>query len=334
MSNTPWLSILIPFYNVEAYLRECVESVLTQDVGAVGGVEVVLFNDASPDGSAVIAADLAVAYPDQVRVFARSENRGLAATRNDLLERARGAYVWMLDSDDILLPGSIRALRTVVEVESPDLVLCDFRLLRDNFGVRHRLRGELHRETFSSPSRGASGEDRDTLVAGLLESRQLHVWSKIARREIWQRAHFPEGRTFEDMAVLGKLVSGIERWTHVAQPWVGYRQRAGSIMSVMDSRKTRDLLASLCELHDDLMTLPGGLGGNARLAADYFAMRTFASLADKVAKSDLKLSLECEQAIHRVFPDGMSATLAACRRRGWWLRAARAKRRLASRGWL
>ncbi|MEN4903836.1 glycosyltransferase family 2 protein [Luteimonas sp. TWI1416] len=333
MSNRPWLSVLVPFYNVEAYLRESIESVLAQDPDAIGGIEVILCDDASPDGCAAIAAELAARYPTRVAVVTHERNRGLSAARNTLLAHARGRYVWLLDSDDVILPGSLHSLRLAVDT-SPDLVLCDYRLLRQNFGLRHRLRGELHRSAFSGPSRGSSGVDRDTLVTGILESRQLHVWSKIARREVWQRVHFPEGRTFEDMAVLGQLIAGVRTWTHVAQPWIGYRQRGGSIMATMEARKTRDLLASLCELHADLTSLPGGLGHEAELAIDYFNLRTFSSLARKVPKEDRVLEQDCKQALRRLFPKGPGHALAVCRLRGWWLRAARAQHSLVSRGWM
>lgn len=326
----PWLSVLVPVYNVEPYLRACLESVLAQ---GGDGVELLVLDDASPDASMQVVHALQAEHPGRIRSLAHARNRGLSAARNSLLDAATGRYVWFLDSDDVLLPGAIDALAGVVRGDAPDLVLCDFRLLRESFGLRHRLRGELHRRSFAGPG-GDVSDDRDALVCGLLEGRQLHAWSKIATREAWQRARFPEGRYFEDMAVIPALVAGSRRWTHQAQPWVGYRQRGDSIMARMTTAKSRDLLASLRELHEGLRALPGGLSERSELALEYFCLRTFASLARKVPVDDTALAAACESAIAEAFPRGVPAVLARYRARGWLMRAWRAERSLRRRGWL
>ena len=329
-AEMPWLSVLVPVYGVERYLEACVASVLAQ---GVDGIEVVLLDDASPDRSGQIAAQLQVRHPGVVRAHAHQRNRGLSAARNSLLAAARGRYVWFLDSDDELLPGAIAGLRAVVESDAPDLVLCDFRVLHERRGWRHRLLGEPRRRSHPGGIARPS-VDRDALVRGLLQSRQLHAWSKIATRGAWQRAPFPEGRYFEDMAVIPRLVAASATWRHVPRPWVGYRQRGDSILANMTPRKARDQLASLRDLHDGLVALAGGLGVQARAALDYFCLRTFASLARSLPHDDAALDGECRAALAALFPEGVTRALEDCRRHGWWLRARRMRRSLARRGWL
>lgn len=326
----PWLSVLVPVYKVEPYVRECLESVLEQ---ADEGVEIVVLDDASPDGSMRVVQALRQEWPDRIRVAAHGHNRGLSAARNSLLALANGRYAWFLDSDDMLLPGAIPGLRAIVEREAPDLVICDFRLLRESPGLLHRLRGELHRRAYAGRPGEGSG-DRDLLLTGLLDGRQLHAWSKIATLDAWRGARFPEGRYFEDMAVIGRLCAPVRRWRHVAQPWVGYRQRGDSIMACMTPDKSRDLLQSLRELHDGVLAMPGGVSARTRQALHYFCVRTFASLARKVPRDDSLLAHECRQAIAMILPQGLPVVLSAYRARGWWLRAWRAQRSLARRGWL
>lgn len=329
-ANAPWLSVLVPVYNVEPYLRECLESVLEQ---ADAGVELLVLDDASPDASMAIVRELQQAMPGRIRSLAHERNRGLSAARNSLMDAAAGRYLWFLDSDDRLMPGAIAGLRGIVEREAPDLVLCDFRLLRASFGLVHRLRGELHRRSFAGrPGEGSA--DRDVLLTGLLEGRQLHAWSKIATRTAWQAARFPEGRYFEDMAVIAPLCASVDRWRHAPAPWVGYRQRGDSIMSRMTPDKSRDLLLSLRGIHDGVMAMPGGVSRRTQRALEYFCLRTFASLARKVPREDEALAQECLATIDAVFPRGMPTVLAEYRARGWRLRAWRAERSLARRGWL
>lgn len=326
-SATPWLSVLVPVYKVEPYVGECLESVLSQ---ADDGVEIVVVDDASPDGSMDVVRRLQQAHPGRIRCLAHAANSGLSAARNTALEAARGGHVWFLDSDDVLMPGAIAQLRAVLERDAPDLVLCDFRLLRARFGLRHRLRGELHRRSFAG--RPGVSTDRSALLTGLLEGRQLHAWSKIATLEVWRGVRFPEGRCFEDIAVIPGLVAGVERWCHVPAVWVGYRQRGDSIMASMTPAKSRDLLCSLREFQRGILALPG-VSDEARQALDYFCLRTFASLARKLP-ADEALAADCRTAMLETFPDGLRTVLAQHRARGWRLRSWRAQRSLDRRGWL
>ena len=318
--DTPWLSLLVPLYNVERYLPACLDSILSQ---AVDGIEVVLLNDASPDGSAAIAEDHARRHPQTLRLLAHDRNGGLSAARNSLLRAARGDYVWFLDSDDLLLPGAIAGLRAAL-AQPVDLVLCDFRMVRDRFGLKHRLRGELHRRTFAGDAEPVR-RDRSALVGGLLGARQLHAWTKIARREVWAHAVFPEGRTFEDIAVIPALVAGTASYTHVPQPWVGYRQRDDSIMATMTPRKALDLMQSLRELAAGLRALDG-LDADARFAIDYFCLRTLASTAGKT--NDDTVLDACRQTLRAIFPAGTDDVLRECARRGWVLRRWRLRKGL------
>lgn len=326
----PWLSVLIPVYGVEDYLEACVESVRAQ---AGAGVEIVLLDDASPDRCGQIVAALQERHPHVIRSFTHVRNRGLSAARNSLLDAARGRYVWFLDSDDELLPGAIDELRAIVEADAPDLVLCDFRILRERRRWRHRLHGEAHRRSYPG-RRPKLSFDRDMLVEGMLQSRQLHAWSKIATRDAWRQAPFPEGRFFEDIAVIPRLVGATRRWCHASRPWVGYRQREDSILATMSPRKIHDQLVAMRELRGGMSRMPGGLDAHADAAVDYFCMRAFASLARSMPRDDAAMDGECRDAIAAIFPSGIDRAVEDCRRRGWQLRAWRARRSLARKNWL
>lgn len=328
----PWLSLLIPVYNVSAYIDACLHSIL-QQVGQDAGVEILLLDDAGTDDSWDKVQRVAQQHPQRLQLLRHTQNRGLSAARNSLLGAARGRYVWFLDSDDVLLPGALLQLQTALATDAPDLLLCDYAVLRERRSLRHRLRGEAHQR--SHPCKGRpSSRDRSALVTGLMYQRQFHAWSKIARREVWQAAPFPEGRYFEDMAAIPNLLAATTTWRHVAQPWVGYRQRGDSILATMTAKKTQDLLASARDLHDGVQQLPGGLNASEHSALQYFLLRTFANLARSKTPRDAALTAHCHTALLELFPNGTRAALTDCHRRGWWLRAARVRRSLAHAGWL
>jgi glycosyltransferase involved in cell wall biosynthesis len=111
------VSVVIPCYNYGRYLRECVDSVLAQDVD----LDVDIIDDASTDDSAQVCAALAKADP-RVTFHRHVSNRGHIATYNEGLERARGTYSLLLSADDVLAPGALRRARDVLD-DHPDVVL-------------------------------------------------------------------------------------------------------------------------------------------------------------------------------------------------------------------
>lgn len=331
---TPWLSVLVPVHNAAAYIEACVRSILDQ---RVDGVEILLMDDASGDGSPAILTALANRHPDRVRVYLRDVNAGVSAARNALLAQARGRYVWFIDADDLVLDGAVESLRRVVDAHAPDLVLCDYRVVRADFGLKHRLRGELHRRTFAGPTRTLL-RDRSLLVEGLLKQGQLHPWSKIATRSVWNAAPFPVGRYFEDIAVIAGLVSTARNYIHVPETWIGYRQHSASIMRTLGPAKMLDLNQSLGELYAGLCTPANELTERATFAVDYFCLKTYASLARRfkggLCQDRPDVLDACREGVMRMFPAGVGPVLAQCRQRGWWLRARRARVSLRRMGWL
>lgn len=106
MSENPVISVLIPFYKVERYLAEAIESVLQQ---SYSNWELLLLDDGSPDGSTEIALQYVARYPDKIRYFHHPGrvNKGLPATRNLGVKNAVGTWVALLDADDVWLPGKL-----------------------------------------------------------------------------------------------------------------------------------------------------------------------------------------------------------------------------------
>lgn len=117
--ETPLVSVIIPVYNVEDYLRECVDSVLAQ---TVRDIEVILVDDGSPDGSGAICDEYA-GRDARVRVL-HKENTGAGLSRNAGIEMARGRYLCFQDSDDTLSPDALEILLNIIEKENAEAVTC------------------------------------------------------------------------------------------------------------------------------------------------------------------------------------------------------------------
>ncbi|MGP1629443.1 MAG: glycosyltransferase family 2 protein [Giesbergeria sp.] len=322
----PWLSVLVPAYNAAAYLAECVNSVLEQ---RVEGVEVVVVDDCSNDGSAQVLVQLAARWPDTLHVRRHGHNRGLSAARNTLLEEVRGEYLWFLDADDKLLAGALAELSRIVQSDSPDLVLCDFEVLRTHRKPKHWLRGEHHRKSFQGPS-GQVLSDTAELLSGMLLAGQLHVWSKISRRSLWHSGlRFPLGRYFEDMSTMTLLALEARTTYYAAHPWVSYRQHEHSILANANWRKAQDQARALVPLREALRSQACGESAQVRLALAHQSARNFMGAmrylhaqagSEKLGEHVLALAEELRQSFRDSSPLTPRELARAYLQRGWFLR--------------
>lgn len=126
----PAVSILIPVYRSERYIEKCLQSVLTQ---TYHNLEVIIINDATPDNSMAIVDNLTAQYPRNVlRIVHHESNKGIAATRNELLELASGEYLLFVDSDDYIAQDAIESLVSITTQTNADLVRCNYIALKND----------------------------------------------------------------------------------------------------------------------------------------------------------------------------------------------------------
>lgn len=337
--SAPWLSVLIPVYNVAGFLQECIDSVMHQ---ADEGVEVLAVDDCSTDDSLARLQALSAHWNGRLRVLRHESNGGLSAARNTLIGAASGTYLWFLDSDDKLLPEAIPGLGRIVRRDAPDLVLCDFRVWREHTRLKHRLRGELHRRTFAGPADRLS-HDRCACLAGMLQTGELHAWSKIGRRTLWaDDLRFPPGQHFEDMATMPLLALRARSFYYAPRPWVAYRQRGGSILATMNLQKCLDQSRALGGLARALGACGTGCQQDARVQLAMAhqsarnligAMRFLRTQPDEKADAKAGAGTDPAQLAERLQQDFRELSPLSPRQlgrayllRGWWLRYLRFRR--------
>jgi glycosyltransferase involved in cell wall biosynthesis len=321
-----WLSILIPAFNVEPYVEECVESVLRQ---AQEIIEVIVLDDASRDGTWQRMLALEQRWQPYVRILRHASNQGVSAARNTLLGAAEGDYVWFLDADDKLCPGALTDLRAIVQHNAPDLILCDFSVWRERMRLKHLLRGEGHRATFLG-SANRLVRDPAALLVGLLQAGQLHMWSKVAKRSLWtEDLRFPVGQVFEDVLISALLALRARNFYYCPKPWVMYRQRRGSILASMNLSKAIDQSRALVPLRAELEHWPYLGDARVRLALAHQCGRNLTGAMRYLHKHKAQLppQMSARALADRFRQDFRAASPWSARelaraylRRGWWLR--------------
>ncbi|GAA1099310.1 hypothetical protein GCM10009668_16210 [Nocardioides dubius] len=208
---TPEISVIIPFYNVEAYLEECLDSVRD---GGVANIEVILVDDGSPDGSRAIAERFA-SHDHRFRLITQA-NAGLGAARNTGVRAARGRYLTFVDSDDLLAPGALRELLASAQESGSQIVVGAV----ERFTAARRWRASWVREVHKVPLRGVRVERNLPLL------RNLYTWNKLYRRDFFeaQGLWFREGVSYEDQPIVTQLLLAADAVDVL--PSVVYRYRA------------------------------------------------------------------------------------------------------------
>lgn len=271
MNSRYWLSILIPVYNVEDYVAECLASIVAQ---ADERIEIIALDDCSTDNSKKIIYNFSAKSSTPIHILNHDYNQGLSAARNSMLEVAQGDYVWFVDSDDLLDAGAIQQLKTIVDAHSPDLVMCDFRVLRERQTLKHKWRGENHRTSFVGESNKLLNNST-ALFYGLYKKGELHTWSKISKRSLWgDDLRFPVGRYMEDMVTTPRLALRVKTFYYCPHVWVAYRQRAGSILTTPSTQKIDDSAAGCAGVLEAWLTQHPTLSSSIRLAFSHYCART------------------------------------------------------------
>ena len=184
------ISVLVPVYNVEKYLRRCLDSILAQ---TYTDYEVVLVDDGSTDKSGALC-DAYAAEHGHIRVI-HQKNAGLAQVRNVSVAAARGEYITFVDSDDAIEPTYLEVLMRDLRETGSDIAICSWSEVSDD-GVRTELSWD-HKE------KGFQVWTTEQAVKSLLYQKGIdnNMWGKLYARAVLEDVVFPAGRIYEDIAV-------------------------------------------------------------------------------------------------------------------------------------
>lgn len=275
------LSIIVPIYNVEAYLRRCLDSLVNQNVER----EVLLINDGSPDHSQDIIDEYVSRYPDIFKGITK-KNGGLGDTRNLGASLATGEYLLFIDSDDFYEDHCLEGLIEYADEKKADLVCFDYfwYYADDNKSVRKSLPSYLsemnhHTYLLSDPS-----------ACFKLIRRELYLKNNIQFPSIW----------YEDLATTLKYSSFVDTIEYYEKPLYNYRQRVGSITSKeVFSPKTLHIMQAMneeikvyknTEYHSEIEYL------------SIFQLAYFSSFRFLRFKEDKKL-IQCLDMLEHEFPE-------------------------------
>ena len=233
----PEFSIVVPIYNVEGYLKKCLDSILNQ---TFVDYEIILVNDGSTDQSLSIIEEYMSKYPD-IKLI-NQENKGLSEARNSGLKEARGNYVLFVDSDDFIDKDLLLNLNDSI-INNPDLVRFQLRVVSDKTI-------DINEEAFDS----LNGHDafKKIIKYRFVENAWAYLYSR--KYLIDNGFLFKPNMYHEDYGLIPLAIIKASKVNSISYIGYNYVQRSNSIMSDSNYMKTRkkafDVLSQYLDIVD------------------------------------------------------------------------------------
>ena len=245
------LSIIVPIYGVEQYLRKCVDSLLSQDID---NYEIILVDDGGTDGCPAICDDYVRRLENgdwklenvQIRVIHRG-NGGLSAARNSGLEVAQGEYIMFVDSDDYVERNVLKGLLTQVERDNLDVLRYRLQYVNPQY--------EVYNPYKTDPFKGNDYSEEPTDGITFLNTRMstaCYAWAFIIKRDLIvdsrkskvdrQDCLFTPGIYFEDTDWTPRMLVRAKRVASTKTVVYNYLQREGSITNAVNRSKQQKVL--------------------------------------------------------------------------------------------
>ena len=215
----PKVSIIVPVYNAEKYLRECVDSLLAQ---TLTDIQIILVNDGSADSSPEICREYE--KNDARVVVIDKQNEGAGRARADGVLRADAPFITFIDSDDRAAPSFCEELLLAQQVHGADIVECGYYVLNGSVKKTHLFFEKsvvLDREEFKQKV------IKNTIIGG---TEAVLLWNKLYRKDLFVKQVGSYGcNVLEDYLINMQYYLGVSRYAYVAQPLVYYRVVSGSL---------------------------------------------------------------------------------------------------------
>lgn len=235
---SPLISVIIPVYKVEQFLKRCVDSVLSQ---TYTNLEIILVDDGSPDLCPKICDDYA-ALDSRIKVV-HKKNGGLSSAKNAGLDTCKGEYIAFVDSDDFISKYFIEFLYQAVVEKHVNISVAEYRSFKedevlfdenepDNYTVEKQSLEEIM-------SRYSSIYSHDSMLT-------IVSWNKLYKADLFDEIRFPEGKLYEDAATTYKILNQCDEIAFVNNLLYYYFLRRNSISgSETFSEKTLDFFDAL-----------------------------------------------------------------------------------------
>lgn len=226
------ISVIVPVYNVEKYLRKCFDSLVNQ---TLKDIEIIIINDGSPDNSKEIIDEYAKKYPKMIKAL-HKENGGLGDARNDGVKMSKGEYIAFVDSDDFVEIDMFEKLYSQAIKDKADLVICGYNVYNEDYKL-----------LYSTPSIDDSVSDNRMINIVLGDNA---VWNRLYKRELIvdNKMKFRTRVWYEDIDYKINVLLHSKKISTIKDGLYNYLVRQGSIMNNSNIEKNLEILAAFDQI--------------------------------------------------------------------------------------
>lgn len=218
------VSIIVPVYNVEKYIRKCLESLVNQ---TLKDIEVIVVNDGSPDNSQSIIDEYVKKYPHIIKSYVK-ENGGQGSARNYGYQKATGEYIGFVDSDDYVSLDMYEKLYNKAILNKSDIVICKYTVIDENNNSKE------YQYLFNK----TNNDKIDYLF------NNTGVCNKIYKRNLLKKFEFRSKVWYEDIDFIIKILLKAKKISSIEDELYYYLVREGSTMNNNNIKKNLDILAA------------------------------------------------------------------------------------------
>ena len=220
------VSVVIPVYNSERYLSECLDSVVSQ---SYVDISIIVIDDGSSDSSGDICDRYASSDP-RIRVI-HTKNLGVSTARNTGIAESNSNYLCFIDSDDYVTPDYVEYMLKLITDEQADISVCQRASIKQRFKENKIL------------------TDNQTCMRSLIESGDIDtvVWGKLYKRSLFDGVLFPAGKRYEDEFTTYKLIAKTNRLVIGCDSKYYYRKNENSFMNQPYSDKDFEWIEAMLE---------------------------------------------------------------------------------------
>lgn len=242
--NNILISVIVPIYNVEDYIEECIQSLINQTFQRF---EVLFVDDCGTDGSIKVINDYISSHKiANAKIIRRDKNGGLSAARNSGIEKALGDYLYFLDSDDYIDDSAIEAFANVIQSGTYDVVIADY----IKFPKQEICSNNLDKEILRGFDIQESYYNNKIVVT---------AWNKLINREflVKNNLYFENGIIHEDIIWSFLVMSKAKSLFYISKPTYLYRVRENSIMTNSFGEKninSLERILGVMSMQDDIMS--------------------------------------------------------------------------------
>lgn len=266
------ISIIVPVYNVENYIKECINSIINQ---SYKNIEIILVDDGSTDNSGSLCEEFSLI--DSRIVTFHKENGGLSDARNYGIRHSNGEYIMFVDSDDIIDKDIVNVLYTLIQKDkSIDISVCNLKRFNDGHPPRF-----IHRDKYSIL-------DREGSLKEFLYQKRISTSScgKLYRKKIMENIFFVKNQRFEDNEFVFKLLLNVDKVIVSESELYAYRCRQNSITTSSFDEKDFDII----DIGKMITGITNNLNKNLKNAGTTYqctnCLRIFLNVSDKHTSSE------------------------------------------------